>query len=446
MSALTRPVPAPGKTQVKPGLVAKPEPPRQRRFWIAGSLLLTISIGGLAAYQYLSKASAQAPAGVAVKTARAIVAPLNVTLRMTGQTSARNFINVTTPVLRGPEARGSLTLLYVAPSGSKVKKGDLLVKIDAESAQDHIDDLRDTVESAQNDIRKRQAEQAVEMESLLQTVRLAKANFEKARLEYRAAEVRTAIERELLKLTMDEAEARYKQQLGNVEQRKAVHASERRILEITLDRHKRHVGRHEHDIAAFTLKSPIEGLVVMNTTFRGGQMVQLQQGDPLMPGMPILKVVDMNSMQVEGSVNQSDSSDLRLNQRVRIGLDAFADVRFEGRIYSVGALASGGFRSGNYIRTVPVRVTIEGADSRLIPDLSAHCDVVLETLPNQLQVPLAAIHRQEDGKATVAVKEGDSWEERAVTLGKRSHTMVAVTSGVEAGDEVRLTSGLPAEP
>ena len=409
--------------------------------------MLLAGIGGIAAYQYLTKPSSPAPVASSVKTAKAFVGPLTVTLRMTGQTSARNFVNVTTPLLRGPEARGSLTLLYVAPSGSKVKKGDLLAKIDAESMQDHIDDLQDTVASAQNDIRKRQAEHAVEMESLLQTLRLAKASFDKARLEYRAAEVRTVIERELLKLTMDEAEARYKQQLGNVDQRKSVHASERRILEITLDRHKRHVGRHQHDIEAFTIKSPIEGLVVMNTTYRGGQMVQLQQGDPLAPGMPILKVVDMYSMQVEGVVNQSDSSDLRLNQRVRLGLDAFSNIHLEGRIYSVGALASGGFRTGNYIRTVPVRVSIDGAgsDSRLIPDLSAHCDIVLETLPNQLQVPIAAVHEEEHGKTTVTVKEGDAWEERAVTLGKRSNTMVAVTSGVEAGDEVRLNSGAPSE-
>lgn len=436
MSALSNPAPAPVQQPGKPAIVIKPEPPKsQRLWWILGAILIGIS--AFAGYRFLTKTSSQAPTTVAVKTSKAFVGPLAVSLRMTGQTSARNFANVITPRLQGPESRGSMTLLKVAKSGSHVRKGEILAQIDAQSIQDHLDDLYDTVNTAQNDVRKRQAEQAVETETLQQTLRVAKAAFEKAKLEYKAAEVRTAIERELLKLTMDEAEARYKQQLGDLEERRKSQSAEMRILDITLDRHKRHVKRHEHDLSVFTIKSPMDGLVVMNTVFRGGEMAQLQEGDMVSPGMPILKVVDLSSMQVEGSVSQSDSGDLRIGQPVQIGLDAFADLKFNAKVYSIGALAVGGWRSGNYVRTVPVRVAIEGSDPRLIPDLSAHCDIRIQTIPNQLQVALAGVHEQ-DGKATVMVRAGESWTERAVTLGERNNTTVAIQTGLQAGEEVRL--------
>lgn len=437
MSAMSSPAPAPVQSPAKPAPVRRPEPESGSRRWMVLGVVVLLLIGAVAAYRQWMKPAAPTGTAVAVRTAKAFVAPLDVTLRLAGQTSARNFANVVTPILRGPENRGNLTLLKLVKSGAPVKKGELIVEIDSQSVQDHIDDLKDTVQTAENDIQKRKAEQAVEWEAMQQTLRVSKAASDKARLDYKPAEIRTDIERELLKLSVDEAEARYKQQLADVEQRRLSQASEIKILDITLDRHKRHMGRHEHDLKQYTIYASMDGLAVMSTTFRGGDMAQFQQGDQVYPGQPVMKVVDTKSMQVEGSVSQSDSSALRLGQRVKIGLDAFKDLNFTGRVYSIGALAIGGWRQNNYIRTVPVRVMIEGSDPKLIPDLSSHCDIILETVPDQLQVPLAGV-REENGKAMVMVRSGETWTSREVTLGKRNATNVAIASGLKAGEEVRL--------
>jgi HlyD family secretion protein len=374
---------------------------------------------------------------VAIRTAKAVVAPLAVTLRVSGPTAARNFANITAPLLRGPESRGSLVLLEVAPPGSFVKKGQVVARIDAQSAQDHIDDVRDLVAAAESDVSKREAEQKVEWEDMQQTLRVAKSEFEKAGLDFSAAEVRTDVERELLKLSLEESEARNKQQQRDVAFRKTAQEAKLKILGITLERQRRHLQRHLTDLERFTMRTPMDGLIVMATVFRGGQMQQVQQGDQVFPGQQVLKVVDTSDMQVEGSVSQADSGDLRVSQYATIGFDAFKDVRLKGRVHSIGALAVSGGRQNYYVRNVPVRIAIEGSDPRLIPDLSAHCDVVLETIPDQLQIPLAAVIT-ENGKTWVELKRADKFERREVKLGKRSNLNVAVLSGLQAGDEVRV--------
>jgi hypothetical protein len=373
----------------------------------------------------------------AVKTAKVFVGPLEVTLRLSGQTSARNFSTITAPLLRGPEMRGSLVLMKLAKPGSMVHRGDLIAQLDAQSVEDHIDDLKDTVQQAANDVQKRGAEQKVEWEDMQQTLRVAKSDLDKAKLDYSAGEVKTDIERELLKLTMDEAQARYNEQVKDVAFRKVSQESELKILKLTLERHSRHMARHTRDLEKFTMYASMDGLAVMSSIFRGGEMAQVQLGDQVWPGQQIMKVVDTRSMQVEGSVSQSDSSDLRLGQRVRIGLDAFPDKKLTGRIYSIGAMAVGGWRQNYYVRNVPVRVAIEGADPLLIPDLSAHGDVIIDTVPDQVQAPVAAV-QEEGGKATVQVKTANGWDTRPVTLGKRNNRFVAITSGLAAGDEVRV--------
>jgi hypothetical protein len=427
--------------------VQKPEPPlapkipqRDARtpLWLKLlCLLLVLAIGAAAAY-YVFRPSSKAPASVRVATAKATAGPLVTSLRMSGTTSARNFVNIAAPLLRGPESRGSLVLLYLVGSGATVRKGEKIVEIDAQQAQDHIDDLMDTVHQAESDIGKRKAEQAVEWETLQQTVRVAKADYEKAHLEAGAAEVKTDVERQLLKLAEEEALARYKEQQQDLANKKASQEAEIRILELTLGRHKMHLGRHEHDIKRYTIYASMDGLAVMQTIFRGGEFSQIKQGDQVWPGQGIMKVVDPKSMQVEGSVSQSDSSEIRLGQEVEVGLDAFPGTSFSGKVHSIGALAVGGWRQNYYIRSVPVRVSLLAQDPRIIPDLSAHCNIVLSKTSGALQIPLAAVRDLGSGNGEVQVKSGDGYERREVQLGARNSMSVAVVGGLRAGEEVRL--------
>lgn len=436
MSAIPAPTPSRTPEAPKP-VVVVPAHTKKSRGWIGILVLIVAVAGGVFAYRALTKPAKPKVPVAAIRVAKAVVAPLEIALRVSGQTTARNFVTITAPILRGPDHRDQLELLDLAKPGSFVKKGQLVARLDTQAAVDHIDDVKDIVSTAENDIEKRIAEQKVEWETMQQTLRVSKAQYEKAKLDYSAAEVKVDLERELLKLSVDEAEARYKQQLRDVEFRKTSQKAEIRILQITLERHKRHLGRHVHDLERYTMRAPMDGLVVMSSIFRGGEMAQIQQGDQVHVGQQIMKVVDPSNMQVEGSVSQTDSGNLRLTQRASIGLDAFPELRFTGKLYSIGALAVGGWRQNYFIRAVPVRVQIQGSDSRLIPDLSAHANIVLETVPDQLQVPAGAVEEQ-NGKAFVNVKTPGGFEHREVKLGKRNFTHVAVVAGLRAGEEVRL--------
>ena len=127
--------------------------------------------------------------------------------------------------------------------------------------------------------------------------------------------------------------------------------------------------------------------------------------------------------------------------RVIVRLDAFSGLQFNGRIYSIGALATGGWQQQNYIRTIPVNIQIEGSDPRLIPDLSAAGDVLVAKAENVVCVPLTAIH-EHNGRTTVLARQGGApglnFEEREVTLGIHDGKEVAVLSGLTSGAEVKL--------
>lgn len=420
------------------GPASTPPPPSRAWMWVAGALVL---VGGVVAWQLWSREAneqtKQSAAQSAVKTVKVGKGQLLQTVRVSGLTASRSLVNITAPIMRGPEA-GPMILLFLIQSGARVKKGDMIASIDSKTIEDHIDDIEADIVQADADIRKRKAEQAVDLENLNSSIRQAKATNDKAQLEAKAAEVRTEVERELLKLAAEEAGARYKQVQTDTQNKLAGYAAEIKILEITKMRHVRHINRHKGDLTKFKMYAPMDGLAVVQPMFRGGEMSLIQQGDQVGPGQLFMKVVDPGKMVVEGNINQTESSSFRLGQKAHIEFDAFPAMKMTGTVDSIAALANRGWRENYYIRNLPVRVRIEGADPKLIPDLSASADVVIGHVDNATLVPIGAV-QAEDGKDVVYVRAANGrFERRTVELGERNNTQAAVKSGLEPGEEIAI--------
>ncbi|HWQ52397.1 MAG TPA: HlyD family efflux transporter periplasmic adaptor subunit [Bryobacteraceae bacterium] len=413
-----------------------PRPFGGPRVWLLALLLIA---GGIVAWYFLKPKPAQTPApAAAIRTAAVRTGNLQRSMRITGTTVAGRYTNIAAPLLRGPESGRALTLVEMVKPGTSVKKGTVVAQIDTQAARDHIDDVEVMVQSAEADIRKRKAEQAIEMENLRQTIRLAQSQLDKAKLDIGAAEIRTVLDQEILKLSVEEYDAAHKASLKDINIRLAAQKADMRLLEIARERQIRHRQRHEHDLVKFTIRTPMEGLVVMLSIFRGGDMGQVQVGDQMAPNQTFMKIVDPNSMLIEGMVNQVESEHLRVGQPVVASFDAFPGIALKGRINSIGAIAIGGFRQSYYMRNIPVKISLLEQDARVIPDLSAAADVRIKNEENAVLVPLEAVH-EEGGKTVAFVREGPGrFKAREITLGLSNNTHAAVASGLKPGEVVAL--------
>jgi len=441
MSAYTNPAPSPVERPEKLAPVAVPPAPKGGSSWKGWLIAALVAGGAWAGYEFVYKKSVAEKSAQSVIAAVPVIKPtqgkLEVRARISGTSAARTFANVTAPMIRGPEGNRPMVLLKLAPSGSMVKKGDLIATIDGQTLQDHIDDVKDTVESAEADVRKRKAELEIDWKNMQLTVAVAKADLDKARLDARAAEVRTDIERQLLQLNSEEADARYKQLQSDIENTRRRQAAEIRILELTMERHRRHLDRHANDLKRFSIHASIDGLVVYQTIWGGSSMRQIEAGDQVMTGQPFMKVVNPASMMLEAKINQAESDRFRLGMPAQMKLDAFPGLTLKGQIFSIGAIATGGRSQNFFIRNVPIRVSFDTVDPKLIPDLSGSADVLLESSEaGATLVPLGSL-AEEDGKSFVQVKTAKGFEKKEVKTGLRNDTHAVILSGLAADQEIR---------
>ncbi len=438
MSAASNPIPNPPENEADSPLSPQAASRLPRTTKIAG-LVVAVSVSAWFGYRALAGGSGPATASAsAAPTAKATSGSLQVTLRISGSTAAQDYVSVRAPIQRG-RSRLAMTLQTMVPSGEYVKKGEVVARIESQFLIDHLADHVAQVEQADFELKTLVAQQGVDMANLRQSLRVAKANLDKAELDLRTREIRTSLDKELLQLSVDEMRAQYNELRKDMANQEVVRKAALRIQEIEREQEAGDLAHLRNNLERFTIRAPIDGLAVAETLWRRGVQQTVREGDRVGSGQPLLRIVNPSSMILEAMLNQTASSALRIGQKATIRVDAYPEMKFEGVISSIGAMAVGGRRQNDYVRKIPVKVSIRGSDPRLIPDLSASAVVQVDHSEEATLIPRSAI-REAGGQHFVYTKTGDHFEKRPVEVGLQNNIQAAITSGLEPGQEVRLSN------
>ncbi len=81
------------------------------------------------------------------------------------------------------------------------------------------------------------------------------------------------------------------------------------------------------------------------------------------------------------------------------------------------------------------RATVDNSDGLWRPGAAVRARIVGASAPGAIVVPLTALQTM-DGRDVVFVRKGDTYQARPVTLGARDARQVAVSAGLQAGEEV----------
>jgi multidrug resistance efflux pump len=414
-------------------------------------VVVAVAVGAFAWYQNRNSKTKGPTQTVVLPTAVIAAGDLSASVRIAGTVAAERFASIMAPRVQGNRNNNqrnnagwgndfNLLLTQLAQPGSMVKAGDLVAEFDLQAQQQRLDDYKDYMVQADNNIRRLKANLASSKEAMSQQVRSSKADWDKAVLDLKTAPVRSAIDAEKYKLAVDEAKEAYEQLAKQAKLQDESQTAQIRASEIDRDQSKIEMDRVEANLERMRIKSPINGIAVLQTLFRQGQLAQVRVGDQVNAGQPFLSIVDPSSMVINAEVNQVDAEKIRLGQKARIRLDAYPDIQLPGTVVGIGAMSKTSTVRGSYVGQIPVRLRIDEAkvDSRIIPDLTASAEVLVDAEQDALLAPRGAVF-EEAGKAVVYVQDASgNWVRKEIETGLESNTQVAVRSGLRKGDVVAL--------
>lgn len=417
-------------------------PPHRFRFAVFAALFAIVVAAAFYIHRVAGRRAA-AEAGPAIRTVQVTKGTLERTLRLTGATAAQGSVFLRTPRMRGQRSRGGgsgdfrLQLAELAPNGAMVKPGDLVASFDNVYMQNRLDDIdaeRSNLVSSLQVVRS-----AAELARAVhqQSIKVARANMDKAALDLKTAEVRSAIQVERFRIAFEESKAVYESLLKEVPYYDASLGANIRESELRVQESAVEARRARMNLERLSITAPIGGMVVASTIRRGSEIVEIKSGDELGAGQHFVQIVDPGSILVEAKANQVDVERIRIGSPVRVRIDAFPGLTLEGKLQAIGALAVSPGRQSDHLREVNVTVSLNESDPRLIPNLSASADVIIDREEDAHIVPLDGIFEDPALGQTVAfVRTNGGWEKRPVEIGLANNLAAVVVSGLDPGDQI----------
>jgi len=297
------------------------------------------------------------------------------TLRLHGTVEPIRSYPVFVPRLSGANAN-SVVITHLTRPGTQVKKGDLLVEFDSQAqiktAHDREAEYRDFVEQ----INKLRADQLSVRAHDDAALKQAENAVKGAELDVSTNDVRAHIDAEKNQLMLEEMQAHLVALRQTSELRRKAEAADLRLLEIQRDRAKNAWLHAQQNATKMRIVSPLDGLVVLKTTWKNGSFGEVQEGEDTRPGVPIMEVVDSTAMRVRAKINQADIERMRVGQTATITLDSYPSREFHGKLDQLSPIAATSALSPR-VRTFLAIFSVAEPDPHLLPELAAAIDVDL---------------------------------------------------------------------
>src|SRR6266436_4741057 len=356
------------------------------------------------------------------------------TLRLNGTTQASRSFVVLAPRLEGAQV-GSMVITKLAPAGTHVNKGDVLVEFDPQAQTKDYLDKKSTYENLVGQVAQKQSEESIALAKDDTAMKQAEDELKRAELELQRNEIVSRIDAEKNQEALDEAQVTFKQLKQTYELKRAASASTIRIQEIQRDRALEAMRYAQGNAAKMVVHSPMEGVVVYNTIWLGGRMGTVQQGDQVRPGVPFLQVVDPSQMEVRVQLNQVDLLKVHAGQHAEMHLDAYPGMTLQAVLEEISPLGHTG-QFTEAVRSFAFCFSVQGTDPRHFLYLPAAFDVDLGTQKKVLVVPWQSIG-MEAGHSFVWLKTRVGFEKRSVETRSRNDLEAVVNSGLSEGDTIR---------
>jgi HlyD family secretion protein len=337
---------------------------------------------------------------------------------------------VAAPRLSG-QGLGTLIITKLAANGSAVHRGDVLVEFDRQAQLRNVVDKQAEYRDLEAQIKKKQADQAAARASDETELKTAEDAEKTAELEVKKNEILSKIDAEKNLQNLEQARATLQELKQAFDLKRRAAKADLTILEIQRDRALAAMRWAQANTEKMVIHSPVDGIAVINSMWKGGSPSDVQEGDEVRPGFGFMQVVNPSQMRVRARVNQADIDDLNEGQQATIHLDAYPDLSFSAKVERIAAVAqTSAFY--NKVRVFTVYFLIDGSDPKLLPDLSAGVDVQMEHQTNALVSPRDAIF-SENGQDYVLVKNGSGYEKREVKVGSKNDVEQVILSGVGKG-------------
>ncbi len=318
--------------------------------------------------------------------------------------------------------------------GTVVDSGQFVASLDRTEISNKLKDKQTELEKLQSQYTKTRLDTSLELRSardelvnLKYAMEEAKITLEQSKFEPPATIRQVTIEMEKQERNYEQAQKNYKLKL---EKAKANMAE----VSASLQQVERNYQDLIEVVEEFTVNAPKSGMVIYKRNWDGAKQgvgSTLSAWDNVVATLP-----DLSEMISKTYVNEIDISKIKVNQTVEIGVDAFPEKKFTGKVIEVANIGEQ-MRTTN-AKVFEVKIKVNEYDSILRPAMTTKNAILTAIVPKVLFLPIEAIHN-EDSLTFVYKKDGGRVHKQEVIVGQSNENEIIIQEGLKQNDEVLMS-------
>jgi HlyD family secretion protein len=321
-----------------------------------------------------------------------------------------------------PDVSGQIVELNVK-EGDEVKKGDVLCKINPDIYLSNLEKMQASVNTSKANAANAKARLAQTKSSLLNVELI----FNRTK--------KLAEENAVAQAELDAAKTQYENAKADVE------AAEQTVFASEFNVKNAYASQKEanDNLLRTTIVSPVNGKVSKLNIELGERVVGTSQ----MAGTEIMRIANLNEMEVNVEVNENDIVRLKLGDTSDIEVDAYLDRKFKGMVTEIANSANITGISADQVTnfTVKIRILQESYKDLMLansvnyspfrPGMSATVDIHTNTIKDAISVAIQAVTTREDTSSY-----GSNKDKKNSGESKENENSTAAESSSERKNEV----------
>jgi RND family efflux transporter MFP subunit len=405
---------------------------RKKYIYLGASILVLMIV----AYFFFGRSNKDQQIAVKVKKGDF---PIEVTT--TGELIAKSSDKI-----YGPQALGQVFRIWnikiqdIIPDGTVVDSGQYVAQLDPSELTNKIKDEETNQEKLETQMTKTRLDTTLELRTLrdeLINLRFGleekKIILDQSKYEPPATIRQVEMDLEKSKRTLDQAEKNYK-----LRYEKAV--ANMQEVTASFNQGQRKLEQMRDVLAHLRVSAPKAGMVIYHRNWDGNKMginAIVNTYDNIVAELP-----DLSEMISKTYINEIDISKVKVGQPVQIGIDAFPDKKFTGKVTEVANI--GEQLQNSNAKVYEVKIKVVEFDSILRPAMTTKNKILTSTVNNVLFIPIEAIFNN-DSVPFVYKKDGGKVMKQQVIVGQSNENEIVIRAGLAADEEVLLVPPEKAE-
>jgi multidrug efflux pump subunit AcrA (membrane-fusion protein) len=360
----------------------------------------------------------------------------DITVTTTGELEAKSSEKIMGPVNLRDFRIWEVKIEDIIPDGTVVDSGEYIATLDRTELVNKMKDQELEIEKLETQFTKTQLDTTLELRTNRDNLVNLRYALEETQIVVDQSIYEPPATQRQAKIEFERAQRNYEQAVENYELKLQKAEADMQEINTSMKKVQSDYSKMISVLNQFTINAPKSGMVIYRRGWDGqkqGTGSQISVWDPVVAELPNLK-----EMKSKTYVNEIDISKVKVNQEVRIGVDAFPDKKFTGKVIEVANI--GQQLPNSNAKVFEVSIEVNEFDSILRPAMTTKNEILTASIDSVLSIPLDCVQSND----SISYVYSGSYRKQVV-LGPSNENEVVIRAGLQAGEEIYLVPPSDAE-